>query len=292
MTREIFVTGGAGFVGSHCVVELLKSNYELVVVDNLSNAICNDINHNALPEILKRVEMLANKKVTFYQADIGDEKSLDYIFNKHNFEAVVHFAALKAVGESCRIPLSYYRNNVSGTVVLLEMMRKRGVKKFIFSSSATVYGSPSYLPIDETYPTGTSITNPYGRTKHFIEEILKDVTNSEKGWCVVSLRYFNPVGAHESGEIGEDPHGIPNNLMPYISQVAVGRLPYLNIYGNDFNTKDGTGVRDYIHIMDLARGHVMALNKILKENWSGFHVFNLGNGTGKSVLEVSVTCKC
>ena len=288
MGREIFVTGGAGYVGSHCVLELLKSNYELVVLDNLSNAICNEINHNSMPEILKRVEMLANKKVTFYQADIGDEKKIDYIFSKHNFEAVVHFAALKAVGESCRIPLSYYRNNVSGTIILLEVMRKRGVKKFIFSSSATVYGSPSYLPIDETYPTGTSITNPYGRTKHFIEEILKDVTNSEKGWCVVSLRYFNPVGAHESGEIGEDPHGIPNNLMPYISQVAVGRLPYLNIFGNDFNTKDGTGVRDYIHIMDLARGHVMALNKILKESWSGFHVFNLGNGAGKSVLEVLI----
>ncbi|RWS07294.1 UDP-glucose 4-epimerase-like protein, partial [Dinothrombium tinctorium] len=287
MAKSVCVTGGAGFVGSHTVYELLVAGYEVVVIDNLSNAVCNEINQNSLPESLKRVEQLSKRKLSrFYNSDLLDEKAIDYIFSKHRFEAVIHFAALKAVGESCRIPLSYYRNNVSGTINLLEVMKKHQVKKIVFSSSSTVYGNPMYLPIDESHPTGNNLTNPYGRTKYFIEQILNDVANSEQSWCVVHLRYFNPVGAHESGEIGEDPRGIPNNLMPYVSQVAVGRLPYLSVYGNDFNTVDGTGVRDYIHIMDLAKGHVMALDKMLEDNWNGVHVFNLGTGRGYSVLEV------
>ncbi|RWS27569.1 UDP-glucose 4-epimerase-like protein [Leptotrombidium deliense] len=287
MAKLVCVTGGAGFVGSHTVLELLDANYDVVVIDNLSNAVCNEINQNSLPESLKRVERLTQRNIQhFYNTDLLDEKSLDYIFSNHRFDTVIHFAALKAVGESCRIPLDYYRNNVGGTINLLDAMKKHGVNRIIFSSSSTVYGDPKYLPLDELHPTGNQLTNPYGRTKYFIEEILNDVCRSEKSWCVVHLRYFNPVGAHESGEIGEDPQGIPNNLMPYICQVAVGRHPHLNVYGNDFDTCDGTGVRDYIHIMDLAKGHVMAMDRLCAENWTGVHVYNLGTGRGYSVLEV------
>lgn len=281
------MTGGAGFVGSHCVLSLLECGHRIVVVDNLSNAICNDVNHNALPESLRRIELLTGKKLTeFYNVDLRDEKAVLDIFTHHDFEAVMHFAGLKAVGESALKPLDYYENNVAGSINLMKAMRKHGVRKMIFSSSATVYGMPKYLPIDEKHPVGFTVTNPYGRTKFFIEEILRDLAASEKGWCIVSLRYFNPIGAHESGEIGEDPQGIPNNLMPFISQVAIGRRPVLKVFGNDFKTKDGTGVRDYIHIMDLAKGHVMALDKIIKENWAGYNAINLGNGIGLSVLEV------
>ncbi|CAM6000604.1 unnamed protein product [Sphagnum balticum] len=283
---RVFVTGGAGYVGSHCVLELLKSDYDVIAVDNLVNAIAGQ-DENSLPESLRRVELLAGKKIEkFYKVDLNDEEQVMEIFKEHKFDAVIHFAALKAVGESCQIPLAYYRNNICGTINLLEIMKKFGVKRFIFSSSATVYGIPKYLPIDEKHVTGLDVTNPYGRTKYFIEEILKDLSASEKGWCVTSLRYFNPVGAHESGEIGEDPQGIPNNLMPFVAQVAVKRRPYLNVFGNDFNTIDGTGVRDYIHIMDLAKGHVVTLDKMLKDNWTGWNVFNLGTGRGYSVLEV------
>ncbi|OTF72060.1 UDP-glucose 4-epimerase-like protein [Euroglyphus maynei] len=281
----ILVTGAAGYVGSHCLVELLNNGYDVVVIDNCSNSI--QLNGKNMPESLIRVQSITGRKlVNFYQEDINNVTKLEEIFTKHRFVAVMHFAALKAVGESCKIPLDYYHNNVSGTITLLEVMRKYGVKKFIFSSSATVYGHPDYLPIDENHRTGNGCTNPYGRTKYFIEEILKDLCASEKGWCVASLRYFNPVGAHESGEIGEDPQGIPNNLMPYISQVAVRRQPFLKVFGNDFKTADGTGVRDYIHIMDLAAGHSITLENILKKDWSGWNVYNFGAGTGYSVLDV------
>ncbi|CAG2106998.1 unnamed protein product [Medioppia subpectinata] len=294
----VFVTGAAGYVGSHCVLELLKSGYDVVGVDNCSNAVIDDETNglvtngnkqtgHPLPESLRRVEQIVGKKLkSFYKVDICDEKTIDGIFAANKFDAVIHFAALKAVGESCQIPLAYYRNNVGGTVTLLDIMKRNGVKKFIFSSSATVYGTAEYLPIDEKHPTGRNCTNPYGKTKYFIEEVLKDLSVSEKGWSIASLRYFNPVGAHESGEIGEDPQGVPNNLMPYLCQVAVQRRPYLNVFGNDFKTTDGTGVRDYIHIMDLARGHVVTLSKMLEQNWNGWHVFNLGAGRGYSVLDV------
>ena len=298
MKNSIFVTGGAGYVGSHCVLELLKSGYDVVAADNCCNAVLNDQSNGLLtnggtqstplPESLRRVEQIVGKKLTnFYKTDISDEKAIERIFATNRFDAVIHFAALKAVGESCQMPLSYYRNNVGGTVILLDVMKRYGVKRLIFSSSATVYGMADYLPIDEKHPTGRNCTNPYGKTKFFIEEILKDLCASEKGWSVASLRYFNPVGAHESGEIGEDPQGVPNNLMPYLCQVAVRRRPYLNIFGNDFKTSDGTGVRDYIHIMDLAKGHVVTLDKILENNWNGWNVFNLGAGRGYSVLDVS-----
>ncbi|KAH9414754.1 UDP-glucose 4-epimerase-like isoform X1 [Dermatophagoides pteronyssinus] len=281
----ILVTGAAGYVGSHCLVELLNNGYDVVVIDNCSNSI--HLNGKNMPESLIRVQSITGRQlVNFYKEDINNVTKLEEIFNKHRFIAVMHFAALKAVGESCKIPLDYYHNNVSGTITLLEVMRKYGVKKFIFSSSATVYGYPDYLPIDENHRTGNGCTNPYGRTKYFIEEILKDLCASEKGWCVASLRYFNPVGAHESGEIGEDPQGIPNNLMPFISQVAVRRQPFLKVFGNDFKTADGTGVRDYIHIMDLAAGHSITLENILKKEWTGWNVYNFGAGTGYSVLDV------
>lgn len=304
--KTVFVTGGAGYVGSHCVLELLKSGYQVVAVDNCSNAVLNEQTNgvngvtngvvngaapsHTLPESLMRVEQIVGKKLTnFFKVDINDEKAIDKIFASHRFEAVIHFAALKAVGESCLKPLQYYRNNVSGTITLLDVMKRHGVKRLIFSSSATVYGFPDYLPIDERHPTGRNCTNPYGKSKFFIEEILKDLCSSEKGWSVASLRYFNPVGAHESGEIGEDPQGIPNNLMPYLCQVAVRRRPFLNVFGKDFKTSDGTGVRDYIHIMDLARGHVVTLDKMVQHNWAGWHVFNLGAGRGYSVLDVSIS---
>lgn len=287
MKKEILVTGGAGFVGSHCVLVLLQSDYRIVVIDNLCNAVCRDENQNAFPESLSRIEQITGKKlVAFYNADLRDERVIRDIFNRHEIGSVMHFAGLKAVGESTLKPLEYYHNNVTGTINLLNAMRHSGVREMIFSSSATVYGVPEYLPIDEKHPVGTTITNTYGRTKYFIEEILCDLAASEKGWSIVSLRYFNPIGAHESGDIGEDPQGIPNNLMPFISQVAIGRRPKLNVFGNDFKTKDGTGIRDYIHIMDLARGHVMTLDKTRKGIFSGFNVLNLGTGRGHSVLEV------
>lgn len=291
MNKLILVTGAAGYVGSHCLVELLNSGYDVVAVDNCVNVVdnINSYGIRLMPESLRRVELITGRQlVKFYKVDINDGELCNEIFANHKIESVIHFAALKAVGESGKIPLEYYRNNVGGTLTLLETMKKFGVKKFIFSSSATVYGYPDYLPIDENHHTGRNCTNPYGRTKYFIEEILKDLCLSEKGWSVTSLRYFNPVGAHESGEIGEDPQGVPNNLMPFISQVAVGRHPFLKVFGNDFKTVDGTGVRDYIHIMDLASGHVVTLDKILQEGWTGWNVYNLGAGTGYSVLDVSI----
>lgn len=291
MGKLILVTGAAGYVGSHCLVELLNSGYDVVALDNCANAIESAPvarQSRSMAESLHRVESITGRRlIQFYKANIANVAELEGIFAAHKFDAVMHFAALKAVAESGRIPLEYYRNNVSGTISLLETMRKFGVKKFIFSSSATVYGYPDYLPIDEKHPTGRNCTNPYGRTKYFIEEILKDLCASEKGWSVTSLRYFNPVGAHESGEMGEDPQGVPNNLMPFITQVAVGRHPFLKVFGNNFKTIDGTGVRDYIHIMDLAVGHVVTLAKILADQgWTGWNVYNLGAGTGYSVLDV------
>lgn len=281
---NIFVTGGAGYVGSHTVLELLNAGYDVVVMDNYHNA--HPDKAGKMPESLRRVQELTGKTVTFYKADLNDQASIDDIFKKHHFDCVIHFAALKAVGESWQIPLDYYRTNLGGTVNLLDVMRSHGVKKIIFSSSCTVYGVPKYLPIDENHPTGQSCTNPYGRTKYFIEEMLKDLSVSEEGWSIVLLRYFNPVGAHESGYIGEDPQGIPNNLMPYVSQVAIGRRSELSVFGNDFNTRDGTGVRDYVHVVDLAKGHVATLDKVMAGKIQGCKPFNLGTGQGSSVLEV------
>lgn len=281
----ILVTGGAGFVGSHTIVQLLKSGHDVVVVDDCCNAVIQD--SDILPESLIRVQRLAGKKlVAFYQTDLKDFEKLGLVFANHRIDAVIHLAALKAVGESCRLPLMYYENNVMGTINLLKCMKEKSVRRFIFSSSATVYGVPQYLPIDEQHPTGQRITNPYGRSKHFIEQILKDEVSANDELSVISLRYFNPVGAHESGEIGEDPKGIPNNLMPFIAQVAVGRRPFLSVFGNDYETADGTGVRDYIHITDLAVGHVAALDRILAHQKLGFEVINLGSGSGFSVLQM------
>ncbi|XP_070396632.1 UDP-glucose 4-epimerase [Dermacentor albipictus] len=285
MTKgSIFVTGGAGYVGSHTVLELLNADYDVVVMDNYHNA--HPDKQGKMPESLRRVQELTGKTVTFYKADLNDQDSIDNIFKKHHFDCVIHFAALKAVGESWQIPLDYYRTNLGGTVNLLDVMRSHDVKKIVFSSSCTVYGVPQYLPIDENHPTGQSCTNPYGRTKYFIEEMLKDLSASEKGWSIVLLRYFNPVGAHESGYIGEDPQGVPNNLMPYVSQVAIGRRPELSVFGNDFDTRDGTGVRDYVHVVDLAKGHVATLEKVMAGEIHGCKPFNLGTGQGSTVLEV------
>ncbi|XP_065344205.1 UDP-glucose 4-epimerase isoform X1 [Cloeon dipterum] len=283
MVAEVLVTGGAGFVGSHTVLVLLQNGFKVVVLDNLVNA----VSEGPKPEALVRVEKLTKKSVEFHEADLSDSKALDDIFSSHNFECVIHFAALKAVGESCQLPLAYYRNNVAGTLSLLEAMKKHKVHRLVFSSSATVYGDPQYLPLDEAHPTGQGCTNPYGRTKFFIEEMLVDLCKAEQQWQVVSLRYFNPVGAHPSGQIGEDPLGIPNNLMPYVSQVAIGKRSELQIFGDDYDTVDGTGVRDYIHIMDLADGHVSALERLLgSDPLQGFNAVNLGTGKGNSVLEV------
>ncbi|XP_052775084.1 UDP-glucose 4-epimerase-like [Mya arenaria] len=272
---SILVTGGAGYVGTHTVVELLDAGYDVIVMDNL---------HNASMESIKRVEEITGKTVATYSVDLLDKDGLRDLFKKHKIYCVMHFAGLKAVGESCQKPLMYYKNNIGGTVNLLEVMKEFGVYNMIFSSSATVYGSPKYLPIDEKHPVG-GCTNPYGKTKYFIEEILTDLCTAEKEWNVVLLRYFNPVGAHISGKIGEDPQGIPNNLMPYISQVAVGRLKELTVHGNDYDTPDGTGVRDYIHVVDLAQGHVAALKRL--EKGCGCKVYNLGTGKGYSVIEMA-----
>ena len=271
---RILVTGGAGFIGSHTCVELLESGYDVVVLDNLCNS---------SEKSLERVEQITGKKVTFYKADILDREALNKIFDKEKIDAVIHFAGLKAVGESVQKPLEYYQNNISGTLILTDVMRNHGVKNIIFSSSATVYGNPQFIPITEECPKGTC-TNPYGWTKSMLEQILTDIQYADKEWNVILLRYFNPIGAHKSGLMGENPNGIPNNLMPYITQVAVGKLKELGVFGNDYDTPDGTGVRDYIHVVDLAIGHVKALKKIKEK--AGLCVYNLGTGVGYSVLDI------
>ena len=275
----VLVTGGAGFIGSHTCVELLNAGYEVVVVDNL---------YNASKESLRRVEEITGKKLTFYEADILDRDRLTEIFQKESIDSVIHFAGYKAVGESVQKPLEYYYNNLTGTLILTDVMRKNGCKSIVFSSSATVYGDPEVIPITEDCKVG-GVTNPYGRTKFMIEEILKDLYVSDNEWNIILLRYFNPIGAHESGKIGEDPKGIPNNLMPYVSQVAIGKLKCLGVFGDDYDTPDGTGVRDYIHVVDLANGHVKALDKIAEMKKNGadeVKIYNLGTGNGVSVLEL------
>lgn len=270
---RILVTGGAGYIASHTNVELLNSGYEVVVVDNLSNSSM---------ESIHRVEKLTNRKISFYEADILDKEALKDIFEKEEIGAVVHFAGLKAVGESCMIPLKYYKNNISGTINLLEVMKEFGVSNLVFSSSATVYGEPQTVPVTEEFPL--SATNPYGRTKLMIEDILRDLYVSDNSWNIALLRYFNPIGAHESGEIGEDPNGIPNNLVPYVAKVATGILEKINVFGDDYDTPDGTGIRDYIHVVDLAIGHIKAIEKLNKN--PGLVTYNLGTGVGYSVLDV------
>lgn len=271
---SVLVTGGAGFIGSHTCVELLESGFDVVVCDNLSNA---------SEESLKRVEKITGRTLRFYKTDIRDREGLDTIFEKENIDSVIHFAGLKAVGESVEKPLMYYDNNIHGTLVLCEAMKKAGCKSIVFSSSATVYGDPHTVPIKEDFPLHA--TNPYGRTKLMIEEILQDLCVSDPEWKVILLRYFNPIGAHESGLIGEDPKGIPNNLVPYVAQVAIGKHEFVRVFGNDYNTPDGTGVRDYIHVVDLAKGHVCALHKIEASD-PGVLIYNLGTGIGYSVLDV------
>ena len=268
----ILVTGGCGYIGSHTVLELLNKGYDVVVVDNFSNSSF---------ESIRRVQKITGREVTFYEADIRDVEAMEKVFQSHTFDAVIHFAAFKAVGESCKLPLKYYENNISGTVSLLKIMEKYNVKKIIFSSSATVYGDPQYLPLDENSPLST--TNPYGSTKLMMEMIMQDLYKADKEWNIILLRYFNPVGAHESGCIGEDPKGIPNNLMPFVAQVATGKLACINVFGNDYDTPDGTGVRDYIHVVDLANGHIAAIERC---NEAGVHIYNLGTGIGYSVMDM------
>ena len=269
----ILVTGGTGYIGSHTVVELLDSGYEVVIVDNF---------YNSKPEVLNRIQDITGKDFKFYEIDIRDQEALDKVFSENQIEAVIHFAGLKAVGESVEIPITYYHNNITGTLMLCEVMQKHGVKKIVFSSSATVYGMDNKPPYTEDMPT--SATNPYGRTKLMIEEILKDIYVSNNSWGISILRYFNPIGAHASGKIGEDPNGIPNNLLPYITQVACGKREKLYVFGDDYDTNDGTGVRDYIHVVDLAQAHIKALEKILSN--TGVEIYNLGTGVGYSVLDV------
>ena len=271
---RILVTGGAGYIGSHTCIELINAGYDVVVLDNLCNS---------SKESLKRVEKIVGREIKFYEADIRDAKALKDIFAAEEIDAVIHFAGLKAVGESVAKPLEYYDNNINGTLVLCKAMKEAGVKNIIFSSSATVYGDPAFIPITEACPKG-QCTNPYGWSKSMLEQILTDIHTSDPEWNVVLLRYFNPVGAHKSGTIGENPKGIPNNLMPYITQVAVGKREFLGVFGDDYNTPDGTGVRDYIHVVDLADGHVKALKKI--EEKAGVCVYNLGTGNGYSVLDM------
>lgn len=271
---KILVTGGAGYIGSHTCVELLEAGYDVVVVDNL---------YNSSEKSIERIREITGKELTFYKEDILDADAMNQIFDTEKIDCVIHFAGLKAVGESVAKPLEYYQNNITGTLVLCDAMRKHGVKNIIFSSSATVYGDPAFIPITEECPKGTP-TNPYGWTKHMIEQILTDFHTADPDWNVILLRYFNPIGAHKSGKIGEDPKGIPNNLLPYVAQVAIGKLECLGVFGNDYDTPDGTGVRDYIHVVDLAVGHVKAINKI-KEN-PGVKIYNLGTGKGYSVLDV------
>ncbi|MBR3249970.1 MAG: UDP-glucose 4-epimerase GalE [Clostridia bacterium] len=272
---SILLTGGTGYIGSHTAVELINKGYDVVIVDNLSNS---------KKEVIGKIKQITGVEPKFYEVDVLNRKALEQVFEENNIEAVINFAGYKAVGESVQKPLEYYQNNITGCVTLLQTMKKYNVKKFIFSSSATVYGDPEVIPITEKCKTGGT-TNPYGTTKLFIEQILKDLYNSDNTWDICILRYFNPVGAHESGLIGEEPQGIPNNLMPYIVRVANGTLKELSVFGNDYDTKDGTGVRDYIHVVDLAKGHVCALDKLNKEN-EGLYIYNLGTGNGYSVLEM------
>ena len=271
----ILLPGGAGFIGSHTAVELLNAGKEIVIIDNFSNS---------KPSVLDAIKEITGKDFKFYEMDYLDKEKLEKVFEENNIEAVLNFAGYKAVGESVKKPIEYYTNNISGALVLLDTMRKYNCKKFIFSSSATVYGDPETMPITEDCKTGGT-TNPYGTTKLFIEQILKDIYKSDNTWDICILRYFNPVGAHESGLIGEEPQGIPNNLMPYIARVAAGTLKELSVFGNDYKTPDGTGVRDYIHVVDLAKGHVKALEKLDKEN-QGLYIYNLGTGKGYSVLDM------
>ena len=274
MAKRILVTGGAGFIGSHTLIELHKAGYEFVVVDNL-------VNSN--PEALRRVGELIGAEVPFLKADIRDREALNKVFEQYKFDSCIHFAGLKAVGESVAKPLEYYENNMSGTFTLIDVMRQHGCKNIIFSSSATVYGDPAIIPITEECPKG-HCTNPYGQTKSMLEQVLMDVQKADPEWNVVLLRYFNPIGAHQSGRIGENPNGIPNNLMPYITQTAIGRRKELGVFGNDYDTHDGTGVRDYIHVVDLATAHVAALQAIEKK--AGLAIYNIGTGHGYSVLDV------
>lgn len=271
---NVLVTGGIGYIGSHTCVQMMEAGMKPIIIDNLCNANI---------AVLERIETLCGEPVTFYQGDIRDEAFLDSLFRQHDIKAVIHFAGLKAVGESVSKPLDYYDNNVNGSLVLARCMRKAGVKRLIFSSSATVYGDPAQVPITESSPTGAT-TNPYGRSKHMVEQCLSDLYYAEKDWSITLLRYFNPVGAHPSGLMGEDPQGTPNNLMPFIAQVAVGRREKLLVFGNDYPTVDGTGVRDYIHVMDVADGHISALQKVGEK--AGLHIYNLGTGQGSSVLEM------
>ena len=271
---QILVTGGAGYIGSHTCVELLNAGYDVIVVDNL---------YNSNQKAIDRIEQITQKKVKFYKEDILDKEALKKIFSENQIDAVIHFAGLKAVGESVQKPVEYYTVNIAGTLNLIDVMRTYGCKNIIFSSSATVYGEPAQIPITEACPKGTC-TNPYGWTKWMLEQILTDVHTSDPEWNVILLRYFNPIGAHESGLIGEDPKGIPNNLLPYVAQVAIGKLKCVGVFGNDYDTPDGTGVRDYIHVVDLAKGHVKALDKIKEK--AGCKVYNLGTGKGYSVLDV------
>ena len=269
----ILVTGGTGFIGSHTCVELLDAGYDVVVVDNLSNS---------KKEVIKKIEKITNKNIPFYENDVCNKEALRKIFKENKIDEIIHFAGYKAVGESVLNPIMYYRNNIDSTLSLIEVANEFNVKKLVFSSSATVYGKPKHLPIKEDFPLST--TNPYGTTKLMIERILKDLYESDNSWSIAILRYFNPIGAHKSGLIGENPNGIPNNLMPYIIKVATGELKCLGIFGNDYDTKDGTGVRDYIHVVDLAYGHVKAVEKIIKE--TGYDCYNLGTGNGYSVLDL------
>ena len=278
--KKVLVTGGAGFIGSHTCVELLESGREIVVIDNLSNSKIDSI---------ENIKKITGKDFKFYEIDYLDKELLEKVFEENEIDSVINFAGYKAVGESVSKPLEYYHNNIGGAVILLETMKKYNVKKFVFSSSATVYGDPEVIPITEECKIGGT-TNPYGTTKLYIEQILQDLYKSDNSWDIAILRYFNPIGAHEYGLLGEDPKGIPNNLMPYIAKVAAGILPELSVFGNDYDTVDGTGVRDYIHVVDLAKGHILALNKLDKEN-SGIYIYNLGTGKGYSVLEMVETFK-
>ncbi len=270
---KILVTGGAGYIGSHTCVELLNAGFDIVVADNFVNS---------KPEALEKIKKITGRSFSFYEVDLVDKKAVDRIFDENEISCVIHFAGLKAVGESVAKPMEYYENNIMSTLVLCSSMAAHGVKSIVFSSSATVYGDPHTVPIKEDFPLHT--TNPYGSTKLMIENILRDIYVSDNEWGIVLLRYFNPIGAHKSGEIGEDPSGIPNNLLPYVAKVAVGELPYLNIYGNDYDTKDGTGVRDYIHVVDLSLGHLKAMEKLTRDR--GVFTYNLGTGNGYSVLEI------
>ena len=271
---RILVTGGAGYIGSHTCVELLNAGYEVVIVDNL---------YNASPKAVERVQQITGKSVVFYEADIRDKEAMGNIFDQEKVDAVIHFAGLKAVGESVAKPMEYYENNLAGTLNLCQVMKEHQVKNIIFSSSATVYGDPAFVPITEDCPKGTC-TNPYGWTKWMLEQILTDIQKSDPQWNVILLRYFNPIGAHKSGLLGEDPKGIPNNLLPYVAQVAIGKLECVGVFGDDYDTPDGTGVRDYIHVVDLAKGHVKAIEKL--KDKEGVSIYNLGTGNGYSVLQV------